>query len=869
MGLLEREQYLAGLNAALAEAQAGAGRLALVSGEAGIGKTSLVEWFTNSRRSHVPVLWGACDALFSPRPFGPLYDMAGQLPGVQSKLFDPQTNRSSIFSIVLSELQRRTLIIVFEDLHWADDATFDLLRFLGRRIIQTRSLMVFTYRDDELGSQHPLRTLLGDLVSSPATRRISLPPLSKLAVKSLVLDRKLDASALHLRTGGNPFFVTEVLASADGSIPVTVRDAVLARAARLTPSGYAVLEAAAVIGPRVEPWLLTAVTAEDAAAIDESVARGMLLTQGNVLAFRHELARHVILETISPARRRHLHYSVLKLLASSPLTGDDKARLAHHAEAAGDRQAVLEYAPTAARQASAASAHRESAALYDLALCYASDLPLREHAQLLQEYAQECNSIDNRKLGIQILRKALDLWRELDDPIHQGAVLAIMANMLIGLGKDDEAMHCAREAIAILETHSPGRELAYAYRVQGNLALVDMDLPASLAWSEKSLLISEGLADTSEYLMAQAVRGCALMYLDYERGCRHMEETLAAAVSADRRTVVAFAYANLGSISSELHHFQRAEQYLKEGLAYVFNHDLDRLKFYMMAWLAFTHLNMGLWQKAGEAASIVLRDAHRSITSRMTALITLGRLRARRGDPQANLLLDEALELSTDMGAIDRLGLIRTARAEAAWLAGDQKKTMEEARAVYDLAVRRQHPWYGGELTFWRWMAGDKPSPTAWMARPYTLLMAGNWREAAQEWERLGCPYERAVALAEGDLDARIAALEIFERLGARPSAEKLRQILQVVEVDRLPRRPRLSTLENPFGLTHRQVEILSLLTEDLTNAEIAARLHISPKTADHHVSAILEKLNVHSRESAATLARQNPRFGKMEDPQL
>jgi DNA-binding CsgD family transcriptional regulator len=186
-----------------------------------------------------------------------------------------------------------------------------------------------------------------------------------------------------------------------------------------------------------------------------------------------------------------------------------------------------------------------------------------------------------------------------------------------------------------------------------------------------------------------------------------------------------------------------------------------------------------------------------------------------------------------------------------------------EASSAYDLAVQKKHPWFTGELLFWRWRAGEEVSMPDWIARPFALQIAGDWRAAAEERERLGCPYEKARALADGDLPAKMTALEIFERLGAQPAAEGLRRKLQASGAPGLPRKPRSSTRENPFGLTDRQVEILTMLIEGRSNAEIADRLHISPKTADHHVSAILSRLDVHSREDAAKLAREHPHFKK------
>jgi DNA-binding CsgD family transcriptional regulator len=278
----------------------------------------------------------------------------------------------------------------------------------------------------------------------------------------------------------------------------------------------------------------------------------------------------------------------------------------------------------------------------------------------------------------------------------------------------------------------------------------------------------------------------------------------------------------------------------------------------MVAWLALTHLHLGHWGEVISTIHELLQRADLSTITRIVNLVTLGRLHARRGDPGATTL-DEALNLAMQTETLQRLAPVRAARAEAAWLAGDRERTLAEARAVYELAASKQHPWLAGELAFWRWCAGDEMKIYPWMAKPFALHIAGNWEAAAAEWKRLGCPYEQARALADGDAAAQVAALAIFDQLDARPAADNLRQQMRSAGISSIPRGPRPITRENPFGLTSRQLEILNLLGENLTNPEIAARLNISPKTVDHHVSAVLAKLDVHSRGEAAKLTHPSP----------
>ena len=265
--------------------------------------------------------------------------------------------------------------------------------------------------------------------------------------------------------------------------------------------------------------------------------------------------------------------------------------------------------------------------------------------------------------------------------------------------------------------------------------------------------------------------------------------------------------------------------------------------------------------EAIELSNNLLQNPTFPAISQIIALAATGRLRTRQGDPGSEAVLDEALEMATQTGSLQYLGLVSAARAEAAWLAGNPDGVMAEARAVYDLAVNKQHPWFEGELAFWCWKAGVEVTIYNWMAKPFILQIASEWRQAAAEWEQMGCPYEQARALADGDSEAQITALNIFERLGAHPAAEETRQKLQAAGASKVPHQPRHSTRQNPFSLTDRQVDILALLIEGLSNTQITSRLHISPKTADHHVSAILSRLDVHSSEAAAQLARQHPYF--------
>jgi DNA-binding CsgD family transcriptional regulator/tetratricopeptide (TPR) repeat protein len=856
MELLERDLFLRELDTALKEVVLGQGRVALVSGEAGIGKTSLVEHFTHIHEDSVRVLWGTCDSLFTPRPLGPLLDISMQLEGELPTLLNSNAERQAIFSACLVELQHRPTIVVFEDVHWADEATLDLIKFIGRRIQHTTTLFILTYRDDELSAGHPLRLVLGDL-PRPATHRLQLLSLSEPSVFVLAkaADQPERAHKLFDTTGGNPFFVTEALASRGAGIPSTVRDAVLARAARLSPSARAALEAAAAIGLRIEPWLLMNIVGAESASVEECIAGGMLQFQGDDYSFRHELARQAILETISPERKLALHRMILSVLKESPETRNDLARLANHAEGTKDVSAVLEYAPAAARQASAASSHREAIALYELALRFADTLPPARHAQMLEAYAVELHFPNRLLERMSAHQKAIEIWHSIGDRLREGENLEDLAETLCLLGRKSESEEMSQAAIAVLEGLPPSRELAQAYKSQCLIRMIYRDCAEAVAWGEKAITLAERFKDAETMARAYNYTGCAMMVIDYERGRALMERSLA--IGRENNLPYAFAGTlnNLAWMLVEVYQLGDAERYLTEGIAYAAEHVDDYHLLQMLTWQALTRFYQGHWAEAIGIASKVLQSQYLDIETHTCALLALARPNVRRGDPNALAALDKAFDLSTQAEALPRLGPAHAARAERAWLSSNNDRAIEEARAVYQIAVSKEHPWIAGELAFWRWRAGDTFTPPAWIAKSFALQIAGDWRGAADEWKQRSCPYEEALALMDGDEAAQLAALEIFERLGARPATEKLKQRMRSRGVRGIPRGARPATRENPFGLTAREVEVLASLVEGLSNNAIAKKLSLSPRTVEHHIASILQKMQLSSRNEAVVLA--------------
>ncbi len=853
MQLVERASQLNSLNSALAEVTAGEGRIALVYGEAGIGKTSVVEQFEKQNAKSWRVLSGACDLLFTPRPLGPLGDVALRVKGQLLQLLESGAQRDTLFSACLLELQRQPTILVIEDIHWADEATLDLLKYLGRRIRQTCCLLVLTYRDDEIGDDSPLRLLLGDLAASRAIHRIPIPALTIDGVRELANGRGLDAAALLRLTDGNPFFLTEILVG-EGGIPQTVRDAMLARAARLSRSGRDVLEAAAVAGVRVEAWLLDQMVGSDGTGINECVSKGLLQQQDGHYAFRHELARQTILESISLAAKRDAHRKALAALRERPQTRGDLARLASHAAGTGEAAAVLEYAPAAARQAAFAGAHRQAVALYELTLRFADALPPDEHAHLLEAYADETWYLGWRETRIPLRREIIERYSMLGDHLREGRNLAMLSTELHRTDRHAESEELSRAAIAMLEALPPGPELAQVYRQRSYLLSEQLDYWGGVDAGRKAIALAERIGEMDTLSRACNITAQPMLWTGDERGLALMQRSLDIARENGLHYAVGLALAQWASTLVAIFEFEEASRLVQECIAYTTLHDDDNHLSGMPICKAQIEMYRGHWSEAVEILEQTRQQPWFDIVETEAAEVS-GRLGIRRGDAGAQQRLREALASYLRVRSLESIGTIHAGLAEAAWLAGNDQQAIEEAQADYDLFGGQHIVWSTGELAFWRWRAGDTFTPPDWIARPYALQIAGDWRRAAEEWHKRGCPYEQGMALMDGDEAAQLRALEIFEQLGACPILEKLRHKLRAEGIRGIPRGPRPATRENRFGFTAREMEVLAYLVDGASNSMIARQLSLSVRTVEHHITSMLQKACASSRSELVALA--------------
>ena len=849
--LLERKTALDALAEIAEQARSGEGRLVLVEGEAGVGKSALLEQFTHDLPDS-RLLSGACDGMFTPRPLGPLFDIAQQVHGRLHSLCRADASREQLFDALLTELCEPgpLPVVVIEDVHWADEATLDLLGFLARRIREMAVLLIVSYRNDELADAHPLRIALGYLAVQRCARRLPLAPLSAHAVRMLSAGRGVDPEELYRVTGGNPFYIHAVLEAGLGEVPGSARDVVLARAARLEPKARETLEAAALIGGTVDERLLRHVVAGPALA--EVISSGLVAGQP-VLRFRHEIARQAIEQAVPSARRSELHARILQGLRN--LGCDDDARLAFHADEAGDGPAALEHAALAGRRARTLASHREAARQFERALRLADGEAPASVAARWIELATELSMIDSWLDAETAYTRALENWRAAGDPLGEGDTLQRMSGVLWRLCRGDEVLAVAEAAVAILEPLGPTAELAAAY---GSLAAFRngpgcLDIVVPLARRAQELAVRFGVPAVQSRAATTEAQAVWFAGGDWEPVLRR---ALSIALENGIEYEAGFAYTNLHELHYGNRDYAKADPYFHDGVAYCEDHDLGTYHNCLRGIRTSTLERLGRWDESVRIAEAVLATVA-SPVNRMIPMTSLAMVAARRGEPDVWPHLDAAMTAADGSAGYMYIGAVRLARAEARWLESDLTAARQEAELADDGCADATDPWLNGEIAVWLRRTGSPRTSQREPAEPYRLQLIGDHRGAAELFDALGCPYDAALALLDApDELALRRALDICNSLGAVATARIIRQKMRSLGIRFVPAGQRAATRENPLGLTQREQEVLELLCEGRTNASIAAKLVISPKTVDHHVSSVLAKLGVSKRTEVAAAMR-------------
>lgn len=921
MELVERQTQLDALVAAVDRAGQGVGSTVLVSGEAGIGKTSLLGAFAVAVGGSTRVFEGACEALLTPRTLGPFRDMARGRGGALRT-----GDRDAVIDALLDELGRSgapPAVVMVDDAHWADDASLDVIRYLARRVAGLRAVLVVSYRDDEVPDDHPLRQVVGSL-GGPAVLHLELPRLSDDVVRRLAVTAGVDPEPVVDAVEGNPFYLTEVLAAPGVEVPPSVRHAVLARVASLPENCRAALEQLAVVPSGAESWLVEALL-PDPIVLAAAERRGVVVAEPGLVRFRHELARLAVEHAIPGSMRVELHRRVLRVrvearaevarragsvdraglagcdgtvgcagssgcagtadCVETPNTDDrgaqhgrpecptrgEASRLVHHAVGAGDEPAIARYGAMAAHEAAAAGgSHRQVVEFAELALERGELLGPCDVARLHGVAASALRALNRYGEAAEHARAAVELWDEIGAaPLELGEALLVASRLCTVRSDPDGALAAALRARTVLEPLGPGRALALCYSTLGGLDAIMSRNEAAVAWAERALEVALKAGSTDVVARALCSRGLARIALGRESGFTDLEHAVEAAQRSRQGECLAMTAHNLAVAYLRFGHPDRSQRYLEIADQAAEDHKLPAFHFPNEAQWCHLLLWRGDWDEAHDRLRALLRSVASTGssvgssvgeadpgTNLVLPLAFLGRLLARRGDGAAQAMVERAWELAVVTGERHKIAVAGGARIEAAWLRGDADAVRTVAAELRAVAAMPGQEFLRAEVLRHLCRAGVEVEPFTGCPPAMAAGMTGDWAAAAKLWAEAGNPYEEALELTESPEPGTVArGLQLLDDLGAVPAAALTRRRLRAEGMRGIPRGPSAATRANPGHLTARQTEVLALLVDGCTNAEIAARLYLSQRTVDNHVAALLDRLGVSSRRCAVDRA--------------
>ena len=853
--LLERQAELQMLGTAVERAGTGRGSAVLVLGEAGIGKTSLVHAFLAATAGRARVLAGACEDLLTPRALGPLRDAArSAASGPLAAALSPHADPDLVFAAVSEELASppSPAILLIEDAHWADSATLDVLRYLGPRVQNLPAVLLVTYRDDALARDHPLRGVLGVLGSTAATR-LQLTRLTSDTVREMAVSADVDPGELFRLTGGNPFYVTEVLANPGAVVPPTVVDAVLARVGTLSPAAQDALDRLAVIPSGAEVGLLRALIG-DLAPVAEAERAGVTDVRGDVVAFRHELARRAVAESLPASVRLELNADVLRALLARP--DHDPFRVLHHAVEAGDDDTVVTHGTAAAREAARVGAHPQAAACYAQVLARGRRLTTAQRAALSERYAWALSNSNQLHFAAAAAATAAELWQQDGNDRRLVRALVTLARQQWLTERPVAARAWAERAVELARPLGDRYQNALATLGLGGLLVIIDREEEGLPYLNEALDIAERAGAADWAALSRNYRGSALLQLGDLSGRDDLLRSMAQATSLGHHEYVMRAYYNLIEGLWRLGEYREALGYIEQAENYARDQDFRVYGYMFAARRCRLALMRGQWARAETGLRELLAGQDDpGMIGRETVPI-LARVLVRQGSADAPQWLALAARHATGANVLEWLVPTGLAHVEHAWLTGDHAQAGPYPELLLERTERPGALVWRGELLVYLRRLGYPARPFPGCPEPYASALRGDWRSAADAWLGAGDPDEHAIELAEsGQVEPTLKALTVLDGLGAKPAVAIVRSRLRGLGVTRLPRRPQPGTLTNPAGLTDRQLEILRLVATGLSNAEIAHRLVVSTRTVDHHVSAILGKLGVRTRREAAAWA--------------
>lgn len=858
MPLVERDGFMVSLQQQFEAILAGEGHCILLSGEAGIGKTALIKAFCKQHAGQCSIYQGYCDGLFTPRPLAPLYDMLWQVNKERWPAPPLHEERSVLFADFFQELRSKKgrLLLLFEDIHWADEGTLDFIKFFIRRIDQLPCLFILTYREDEIHSRHPLRNVLGQLPPDSFTK-IALAPLSKEAVVGMATRKGYNGEDVYRISGGIPFYVNEILASYSPGVPDNIKDSILAVYERQDEGTKNAWQIFSVIPEGLEVDRFSMIKAAQDKAVNHCFTIAVIVVQNDKVVFKHELYRRTIEESLTLFRRIELNKMMLGLFLESFEEKGEIERILHYAKNANEKELVVKYAPEAARKAASIGAHIQAAKLFLTAIEYCERNNSNQLMSLYEAYAYECYLSNQIKESIAFTEKMLAFWKEKAELQKIGASLHFLSRLWWFAGNRKNAENFAWQAIDVLKDQPASSTKAMAFSNVSQLKMLSDETAECILWGEQAVEMAGELGN--EQILSHALNNVGtvqlLMPSSEQKGLARLQQSLEIALQHGFDEHAARAYTNLGAVLVKKRNYTLAQKTLDDGIRYCEERDLYSWTTYMLSWKARMNFETGNWSMACNIAESLLTNSNQPATTKITVVIVLARINMRRGEKNVLPLLLEAKALAFETMELQRIIPVMVAFLEFEWLTGKTIIAKEDIEQTAKLMQKAGIEAEKNEFAFWMAKSLRKMPASNITALKYDTSSKEKIRKAAAFWEKAGCPYEQALVLSEGQEEDKKKAIAIILELDATAVAEKMKQEMRNLGIKNIPRGIRSSTRSNAAFLTAREMDILQLLKGELPNREIAAQLYISPKTVDHHISSILFKLDADSRSKAVTEA--------------
>jgi len=856
MELIERDSLLASLRQIFKNVADGEGHCVFISGEAGIGKTALVKAFCKEQADDCSIYMGACDALFTPRPLAPLYDILWQVNKDRWPIVAANEDRSAFFTSFFQELHTKKgkLLIVFEDIHWADEGTLDFIRFFARRISFLPCLFILTYRDDEIHSGHPLQNVLGQLPPDSFSR-LMVTPLSKQAVIKMATHKGYNGEEVYSISEGNPFYVNEILASYSPGVPDSIKDSILSVYERQKQGTKNAWQVWSIMPEGLEIERVPKIKLS--MDIDHCFAISVIVVQNGKVVFKHELYRRTIEESLTPFKRIALNKMMLELFLKDFEEKGEIERILHYAKNANEKKLVVKYAPLAARKAASIGTHKEASKLFLTAIEYGETNDTDLLAELYGSYAYECYLSNQIKNAIVYEEKSLHIWLEKRQTKKVGSSLCFLSRLWWFEGKGKKAEDFARQAVEVMKEQPSSGANAMVFSNISELKMLSGESTESMSWGDKAIAMAKEQDDKEILCHALNNVGSVKMRIPSfkENGLELLQQSLEIALNNSYHEAAARAYANLASNALKMRMYLAAKKAIEDGMRYCEEKGLDLWGAYMSSLKARLNLETGNWTAACSIANDLLINESQPAVVRITALIVAATVTMRQGENDVVSLLLEAKAKAFETRELQWVIPSMIALLEYEWLSGKiiiQKEDIDQTLALMQETGTNSTE---TEFAFWMWKAGRQRVPAKEIKEAYHPGNAERALKSAAEWENFGCPYEQALALFEGNDDDKRKAIGIVHELGATVVHKKMKQQMRDLSIKNIPRGIRKSTRSNAAFLTSREMDVLQLIRQGLQNKEIAAQLFISAKTVDHHISNLLFKLDASSRSKAVTEA--------------